>query len=100
MLEFELPFEATWTITENVPALLKPVVHVNWVFVTVCTAQAVEPIKTLTPTFKYIFRNYIKWLKTILLGVLPNPDPVIVNNWFDNPDIGDICVIIGVKDEV
>jgi hypothetical protein len=50
------------------------------VFVTVCSAQAVEPIKTLTPTFKYIIRNYIKWLKTILLGVLPNPDPVIVNN--------------------
>lgn len=83
MLEFELPFEATWTITENVPALLKPVVHVIWVFVTVCTEQAVEPTKTLTP-----------------LSVFPNPDPVIVNNWFDNPDIGDICVIIGVKVEV
>jgi hypothetical protein len=50
------------------------------VFVTVCTTQAVEPIKTLTPPFKYIFRNYIKWLKTILLGVLPNPVPVMVNN--------------------
>jgi hypothetical protein len=31
---------------------------------------------------------------------LPNPVPVMVNNWFDNPDIGDTCVIIGVKDEV